>query len=1433
MGMPMLKRLENETSDEIARLLHQNKRPLEKLLEGKIDDAKIELLVAAVARACNGSERIKDILLLLHDKSFIDTKLTYWITKWPALYLFKDECESVVSTTVELLSQMLHLVPDVITSLGVALFVLKGVIKEFEQKDIFISPEVGSKLCKLTEKHSNYLRDSGEVTSRRGRRIPDNSSETPPDNFRDLPVLPTPIELRKDYEPFLRRNIVNGRYSDVNHYLDIHFRLLREDFVQPLREGIAEYTAEVAKRGAQAKKRYQNFRLYNNVRAVGIDPSKGGLLYILKFDVDNSLQRVKWELSKRLIFGSLICLSRDDFKTLIFGVVANRDPKQLKQGFLSVTFDIEPRQSQEIFSYSFKMAESSSYFEAYRHVLGCLQAIDTHNFPFTRYIISANREPHLPRYIKNDPDCTFNLATTATSWVNDEPDTSIRLSLSRQRHEASSQSAHLEEVCVSANTGWPSAELMGFDESQMIAYKAALQEEVCLIQGPPGTGKTYVGLKIVQTLLENKSVWGRNKPLLVVCYTNHALDQFLEGILEFQKTGIVRIGGRSVSEKIKDLNLNQVKRRCQKSGRWQYGMVMGEMTKCAKEIQKYKSIIDAVSKKPLKTEILEDVMTENQRESFQAYKNYCTTDVIVVWLCLSDERGWMIGANERVNDFREGNEYDYREHQGVEMEQVKDGEHDFEGEEENEMDDVEDEELERRFIDDEDDFLQSLGSLAEHTPENVTVSLPSHENEVIHDRSGWTTKVSKKSRKIDRVILKKLAEPDHMTQEEATNITDIWSLDERQRWRLYRFWVQIYIRKIHQKLRQLFVEYDRKAAILKELRVDDDFEALRNQDVIGITTTGAAKYNKLLRKVGPPIIVVEEAAEILEAHVITSLSEHTQHLILIGDHQQLRPNPTVFKLCKDYKLDVSLFERLMRNGIPCHRLSLQHRMRPEISHILKIHSDFYPGLLDHEMVNKYDNILGVSKNLYFIEHNIQEIHDEENKSRSNLHEARFLTSLCKYLLQQGYSPFQITILTAYKGQVFIFKQIMDKKTFEGVRVCPVDNFQGEENDIILLSFVRSNVEGNIGFLKVSNRICVALSRAKKGLYCIGNFTLMSQESKVWTAITSDLQKRNLIGPSLKLFCRNHPTRPLEVSASEDFKGAPDGGCQLPCTARLDCGHTCQMKCHPSDKEHRDILCKRPCERDVCGLQHPCPLLCFQQCHENCQELVQKLLPCSHKQWVQCFQKTGDVNCRSKCNRLLPCGHQCKNRCGQDCSTFCTKMILKTFHPCGHKSEVQCSEISCPEECKVLLKCEHRCQGTCGKCENGKYHLRCTQKCKRILLCGHTCNQMCSRSCPPCSRPCENRCRHNKCQKTCGESCAVCKEECKWICSHKVCYKACGDECDRGPCNLPCIKRLRCGHPCIGLCGERCPTLCRHCNKADVTTILFGYEDEPRARSVSQ
>ena len=107
---------------------------------------------------------------------------------------------------------------------------------------------------------------------------------------------------------------------------------------------------------------------------------------------------------------------------------------------------------------------------------------------------------------------------------------------------------------------WPSVEGLPLNKSQLEALKTAITTEFSVIQGPPGTGKTYVGAKIVRCLLDNRRAWDphQTSPMLMVCYTNHALDQFLEKVLEFLPSRkIIRVGGRSKSDKLQNCNLKK------------------------------------------------------------------------------------------------------------------------------------------------------------------------------------------------------------------------------------------------------------------------------------------------------------------------------------------------------------------------------------------------------------------------------------------------------------------------------------------------------------------------------------------------------------------------------------------------------------------------------------------------------------------------------------------------------------------------------------------------------------------------------------------------------------------------------------------------------------------------------------------------------------
>lgn len=111
----------------------------------------------------------------------------------------------------------------------------------------------------------------------------------------------------------------------------------------------------------------------------------------------------------------------------------------------------------------------------------------------------------------------------------------------------------------------------------------------------------------------------------------------------------------------------------------------------------------------------------------------------------------------------------------------------------------------------------------------------------------------------------------------------------------------------------------------------------------------------------------EEAAELLESHMVAALTKSVQHLILIGDHQQLRPTTSVYKLARDYHMDVSLFERMINNNLHHVTLDTQYRMRPDIANLIR--PSIYAQLKDSESVQSYPNVGGMAKNLFFVDHN--------------------------------------------------------------------------------------------------------------------------------------------------------------------------------------------------------------------------------------------------------------------------------------------------------------------------------------------------------------------------------------------------------------------------------------------------------------------------------
>ena len=108
------------------------------------------------------------------------------------------------------------------------------------------------------------------------------------------------------------------------------------------------------------------------------------------------------------------------------------------------------------------------------------------------------------------------------------------------------------------------------------------------------------------------------------------------------------------------------------------------------------------------------------------------------------------------------------------------------------------------------------------------------------------------------------------------------------RWLLYFSWVRKYRTEVLKCIARQEEEYRRIYREFEEIKEMSDIEMLRKKEVIGMTTTSAARLQSTLRALKCRVVIVEEAAEIMEAHIVTALTKNCEHLILIGDHQQLR-----------------------------------------------------------------------------------------------------------------------------------------------------------------------------------------------------------------------------------------------------------------------------------------------------------------------------------------------------------------------------------------------------------------------------------------------------------------------------------------------------------------------------------------------------------------
>lgn len=179
------------------------------------------------------------------------------------------------------------------------------------------------------------------------------------------------------------------------------------------------------------------------------------------------------------------------------------------------------------------------------------------------------------------------------------------------------------------------------------------------------------------------------------------------------------------------------------------------------------------------------------------------------------------------------------------------------------------------------------------------------------------------------------------------------------------------------------------------------------------------------------------------------------------------------------ELSVSVLERAINSGVPSDLLQLQYRMTPEIATFSSRY--FYDGKLQSSNPSIPDSLVFFDT----AGAGFDEKRDQNSRSTTNPEELRIVSEHYKNWFKKGQ---KVVFISPYSAQVELAKTLL-----KGIGISTIDSFQGQEADVVILSLVRSNSEGKIGFLSDYRRMNVALTRAKKKLVVIGDSATLAND----------------------------------------------------------------------------------------------------------------------------------------------------------------------------------------------------------------------------------------------------------------------------------------------------------------------------------------------------
>lgn len=295
--------------------------------------------------------------------------------------------------------------------------------------------------------------------------------------------------------------------------------------------------------------------------------------------------------------------------------------------------------------------------------------------------------------------------------------------------------------------------------------------------------------------------------------------------------------------------------------------------------------------------------------------------------------------------------------------------------------------------------------------------------------------------------------------------------------------------------------------ILRAQRDKSNYLLVKEARIIAMTSTHAAIRRQEIAQLGFRYdnVIMEEAAQITEIEnfipfIMQSAVSQTgserenplQRIVMVGDHLQNSPVIQNAALKTYSNLDQSLFQRLVRLGVPHTMLDSQGRSRPSLAQLYKWR---YPTLTNLSFTS-IDPEFTLANPGFRHEFQFINVPDYKGSGETeptphfiqNLGEAEYAVALYQYMRLLGYPSEKISILTAYAGQRALIRDVLNHRCKNNrlfglpAWIGTVDKYQGEQNDYIILSLTRTK---SPGYLRDLRRLTVALSRARLGLYILG------------------------------------------------------------------------------------------------------------------------------------------------------------------------------------------------------------------------------------------------------------------------------------------------------------------------------------------------------------